>query len=79
MQQMQREDEWLRLETNTLSLQAEISKLQSSQSAELSKLYDQLSESNNQNESSEAENKIKKTKIDEQEFEDQIAEINRNI
>ena len=42
MQQNQRADEQLKLSTETLSLQAEVTTMQASQSGELAKLYDSL-------------------------------------
>ena len=42
LQQAQRSDEQLRLATNTLTLQNRISNIQSSQSSELAKLYEDL-------------------------------------
>ena len=42
MQQMQRSDEQMRLATNTLTLQSQITTLQSKQSSELESEYDKL-------------------------------------
>ena len=76
LQQTQRSDEQLRLSTNTLTLQSQVSNIQTSQSSVLGDLYNQLSSANDSNERQSINNVIE---AKQREFEREIQRINNKI
>ena len=76
LQQTQRSDEQLRLSTNTLTLQSQVSNIQASQSSVLGDLYNQLSSANDSNERQSINNVIE---AKQREFEREIQTINNKI
>ena len=76
LQQTQRSDEQLRLSTNTLTLQSQVSNIQAGQSSELGDLYNQLSSANDSNARQSINNVIEARQ---REFEREIQRINNKI
>ena len=76
LQQTQRSDEQMRLATNTISLQADITALQANQSYKLQDLYSELSSADDSSERESIQSDIKGVQ---EEFEGEIAQINQKI
>ena len=76
LQQTQRSDEQMRLATNTISLQADITALQANQSYKLQDLYSELSSAEDSSERESIQADIKGVQ---EEFEGEIAQINQKI
>ena len=76
LQQTQRSDEQMRLATNTISLQADITALQANQSYKLQDLYSELSSADDSSERESIQADIKEVQ---EEFEGEIAQINQKI
>lgn len=76
LQQTQRSDEQYNLATQTLSLQQQLTSMNSSQSGELAQLYGELSSADNSNARDSINAEIKQK---EQEYQQEIDDINRQI
>lgn len=76
LQQTQRSDEQYNLATQTLSLQQQLTSMNASQSGELAQLYAELSSADNSNARDSINAEIKQK---EQEYQQEIDDINRQI